>query len=123
MQMDWLGALEGVATYTSGLWISGPALSKQSSSCFWYTDGLHPVKDLLLSTEGGLKMSLKFLQGKLMLWDRLLLQGKILLPCPWTYECSKVSNGRFVCILISIFICRDGFTLIVFPSEQDTYSS
>lgn len=49
----------------SGLWISGPALPKQSSSsCFWYTDGLQPVKDLLLSTEGGLKISLKFLQGK-----------------------------------------------------------
>lgn len=72
MQMDWLQALEGVATYTSGLWISGPALSKQSSSsCFWYTDGLHPVKDLLLSTEGGLKMSVKFLRGTKMLWNRL----------------------------------------------------
>lgn len=120
MQMDWLGALEGVVTHTSGLWISEPALSKQSSSsCFWYTDGLYPVKDLLLNTEGGLKMSLKFLQEKLLLWDRLL-QGKILLPCPWTHECYKVSNDRFVCILISIFICRDGFTLIVFPSEQDS---
>lgn len=56
MQMDWLGALEGVVTHTSGLWISGPALSKQSSSsCFWYTDGLYPVKDLLLNTEGDWK--------------------------------------------------------------------
>lgn len=46
MQMD---SLEGVATYSIGLWISGRTLSKQSfSSCFWYTDGLHPVKDLLL---------------------------------------------------------------------------
>lgn len=108
----------------SGLWISGPALPKQSSSsCFWYTDGLQPVKDLLLSTEGGLKISLKFLQGKLMLWNRLLLQGEILLPCPWTHGYSEVSNGRFLCILFSILICRDGFTLIVFPSEQDTYSS
>lgn len=107
-----------------GLWLSGPASSKLSSSSgFWYTDGLHPVKDLLWSTEGGLKMSLKFLQGKLMLWNRLLLQGKILLSRPWTRGCSKASNGRLVCILISILICRDGLTLIVFPSEQDTYSS
>lgn len=103
----------------SGLWLSGPASSKPSSSSgFWYTDGLHPVKDLLLSTEGGLKMSLKFLQGKLMLWNRLLLQGKILLSCPWTHGCSKAYNGRFVCILIPILICRDGFTLIVFPQSK-----
>lgn len=118
MHMDSLEALEGVATYSIWIWISGPALSKQSSpSCFWHTHALQPVKDLLLSTEGGLKMSLKFLQGELMLWNRLLLQGEILLPCPWTHGCSKVSNGRFVCILISILICRDDFTLIVFPSE------
>lgn len=117
MHMDSLGALEEWPHGASGLWISGPALSKQSSSsCFWYTDGLQPVKDLLLSTEGGLKVSLKFLQGKSILWNRLL-QGKLLLPGPGTRGCSEVSNGRFVCILTSILICRDGFTLIVFLSE------
>lgn len=122
MQMDSLGAMEGVATYSTQTLISGPALSQQSSSsCFWYSDGLQPVKDLLLSTERGLKMSLKFLQGKLMLWNRLLLHGEILLP--WTHGYSEVSNGRFLCILTSILICRDGFTLIVFPSERYTYSS
>lgn len=64
MQMDSLGAMEGVATYSTQTLISGSALSQQSSSsCFWYSDGLQPVKDLLLSTERGLKMSLKFLQG------------------------------------------------------------
>lgn len=97
MQMDSLGAREGVATYSIWFWISGSALSKQpSSSCFWYTDGLQPVKDLLLSTEGELKISLKFLQGKLMLWNRLL-QGRC---C--SLALGHMGTGR--CLMAGFFI-------------------
>lgn len=44
--------------------------------------------------------------------------GEILLPSPSTH--STMSEGRFVCILFSILICRDGFVLIVFLSQNET---
>lgn len=47
-----------------------------------------------------------------MLWNR----GSCSLLLPH----STMSEGRFVCIWFSVLICRDGFVLIVFLSQNET---
>lgn len=127
MQMDSLRALVGVATYS--IWaLAFRACFFQAIFLLWLLvhRWVTPSEGSSVEHWRGTQNIFEVLTGKvLMLWNRLLLQGKILLSCPWTRGCSKAYNGRFVCILIPILICRDGdgFTLIVFPSEQDTYSS
>lgn len=65
-----------------------------------------------MSSEGGLEMSSEVLQGWVVLWNR----GSCSLLLPH----STMSEGRFVCIWFSVLICRDGFVLIVFLSQNET---
>lgn len=56
-----------------------------------------------------------------MLRKKSLLKGETLFLSPLTRGCSEVSEGRFVCILLSILICRDIFVLIVFSQNETQF--